>query len=208
LPPSLDPYALESIDLWTPPGAPPVAESCLSSQSIPAGQGQSCSVLGGSGVFGGVDATFDDTLGGTFAGNYSAVPIDEVQQETGLDPNSFSFELPGGLVQVWQMNFSGSFSGLATLVFGYADVSFPLAPLATASLLTTPQLAIYQDIDGNWVDLAGTVDETAMTITVTTDSVSTFVLPEPSAFTALGSGIAMLAFLRQRQRRGSRQSYL
>jgi hypothetical protein len=98
-----------------------------------------------------------------------------------------NFQLTGGgTPQIWNLNFDGTFDGLATVVFNYDPNLVGGGPLS---------IIHFNDSSGAWENLGGIVDALYHTITVETSSFSPFAVveavPEPSTF-ALG-GLAGLA---------------
>ena len=144
---------------------------------VPPGTGAT-SVLGGSDVPGGVDVAFESTEGGVLFAEFVAVPEDDLEQVAGVDRATFPFVLCGGAVHVWTLDFSGTFSGSIGLTFGYAKST--LSPVSSQSMATagssSPDLVLYQLVGRAWIPLETTIDEVAGTLTVTTDSLSTFML--------------------------------
>lgn len=140
------------------------------------------SANGGSGHAGGVDFSFEKvTEIGNFFAEYS-IP-DEFEIQTRIDEGEFSaFTFAAaGTVQLYEVEYDGTFDGDLTLVFGY-DAS--LLPPGFDPL----DLRMYHYYSGAWHDLAGTVDPVAQTITITTDRLSPFAVgtvPEPAAAGAL-----------------------
>jgi len=150
--------------------SPPLTE-------VPPGTGEA-SALGGSGVPGGIDAVFESAGGGVLFTEFVSLPEEHLGQATGIDRALFPFVFSGGLVQVWTLDFSGTFSDSIELTFGYADSTPP--PVSNQSMATagsnSSDLVLYQLVGSRWGPLEGTIDETARTITVTADSLSTFML--------------------------------
>jgi streptogramin lyase len=127
------------------------------SVGIEPGQQQGASLFGGSGVPGGVDATFEDTSGGTLSATLGTTLGEDV-----------NFALPTSPSLLWEIEFVGGFSGSVTLVFGYDD--------STVLPFAEPSLQIYHFTGGVWQPLEGIVDTDANTITVTIDSFSKLAL--------------------------------
>ena len=109
---------------------------------------------------------------------------------------AFDFQLPGDSAQVWDLAFSGSFTGPVTLSFGYDETL--LAPgVAEADLV------IQHFTGGAWTALTTlSVDEMANIITVETPGFSSFALgvPEPSQAALLLMALLGFSF----SNRGSR----
>lgn len=126
---------------------------------------------GGSGVPGGVDYEFEtvETEGSCFA-NYSKA--DEVEIATRIANDEFepfTFLMPGGPAQIWDVSFTGTNSGFIQLTFAYDATILP-------SGLDQSTLCIYHFKNHAWSKLTGTVDLIRHTITVTTPNLSAFAL--------------------------------
>ncbi len=126
---------------------------------------------GGSGVTGGEDYSFDDvSSSGSCFGGYSKADANEVSLRVAqgeFDP--INFLTPGGPVQLWKMEFTGTFSGAAHLTFGYDQTVLPAG-------FNQSSLSVYQFDGGVWKKLSSSVDATRHTITVATTNLSTFAL--------------------------------
>ncbi|MBE0543213.1 MAG: hypothetical protein IH623_17860 [Verrucomicrobia bacterium] len=126
---------------------------------------------GGSSVPGGLDYEFEDVSeDGSCFGDYSQA--DEVEVEARIaegEFDDFSFLLPGGPVQLWEVEFSGSFSGEVHLNFGYDPTILPAG-------LDQTTLCLYQFTDHAWHKLPGAVNPVTHTIAVTVSSLSKFAL--------------------------------
>lgn len=126
---------------------------------------------GGSGVPGGVDYEFEsvETEGSCFA-EYSMA--DEVEVATRIATGEFepfTFLMPGGPAQIWNVSFTGTNSGAIHLTFAYDPTILPGG-------LDQTTLAIYHYKNHTWSKLPGTVDLVRHTITVTTPDLSAFAL--------------------------------
>jgi hypothetical protein len=170
-----------------------VAPPHTATASVSSGTNQMTTIAGRSPTSGQVDVTFPSASGGTLSNTNSLLTTSALASQT----TSFNFALPtiGGLVQTWDLSFSGTFSGPASLTFHYDPST--LLPDTDPS-----QLEIQHFTNGQWVALIGTVNSTAETITVSTNSLSPFVLaevPEPSTLTlVVVGGLALLVRLRSR----------
>lgn len=135
------------------------------------GTGSTGGCNGGSSVPGGMDYTFDDVTGaGSCFAEYSQADAHEIDVriahgEFGL----LTFLKPGGLVQIWNVSFSGTFAGTNHLAFSYDPMVLPAGFDANT-------LCIYQYHEGAWHLLDGTVDTLHHTITVAVTNLSAFAL--------------------------------
>lgn len=166
---------------------------------VPA-NGTNGSTNGGSTQVGGVDYMFEDThSGGQFFVSFSAEDLKGIQEQIAAGEfGKPTFDVPGGTLQVFEIEFEGSFSGLVTLTVGY-DASLLPAEFDPS------RLHVYHWKNGSWIDLGGVVDVVNHTITFATDSFSPFALgvaadvPEPSALALLAAGMGALVWRRKRQ---------
>lgn len=126
---------------------------------------------GGSSVPGGVDYEFEDVSGdGSCFGAYSASDASEISIR--VDQGEFgplTFLTPGGPVQIWKVQFSGTYSGNVNLNFGYDATLLPPGFDETA-------LALYEFTGGAWQKLASTVNPATHTIAAATTTLSAFAL--------------------------------
>jgi hypothetical protein len=151
------------------------------------------SLLGGSSSPGGVDISLGEVVEeGIFEASFEVTTQDAIEDLLGALP----FELPNGSsANLWNLDAGGAFSGLAEVTFGYDDGT--LLPGFDET-----RLAIFHLEGGSWVELLGTVDPTANTITASTSSFSPFVLgvtavPEPGTALLFGGGLALVAAARR-----------
>ncbi|MBI1397813.1 MAG: PEP-CTERM sorting domain-containing protein [Betaproteobacteria bacterium] len=160
--------------------------------------GASGSSNGGSQVPGGVDYTFEHIDGpGTFYAEYEVEDHDGIQQLVALgEIGPITFQIPGSALQLFNIEYEGSFSGMVTLTFGYDPTLLPAEfdPL---------NLRIYHWNGTTWDNLGGAVDPFNHTITASTDSFSPFAVgavPEPEtwAMFALGAGLVLLRLRKSR----------
>ena len=146
------------------------------------GSNQTADSGGGVGTVAGVEATFGNvTAVGTLTSTYlEANSLDQLQQFTGTN---LAFDA-GGILQAWDLSFSGTFSGSATITLHYDPTTLNGTPES--------ELIVWHFVDHNhWEKVAGEViDTNAHTVTFTTDSFSPFALgvPEPSSLTLAGLG--------------------
>ncbi len=174
--------------LLTPGGTDPALAAV-------SGAGVTASVLGGSASSGGVQVTFDSTSGGLFDAQYHLVDQADLQDTLNsgnLGYTSVNFTIPSATTyQGWSIEYSGEFSGLATLVFTYRDKDL-VEGTDEASL----QIFHFNHA-GQWVAMDGVVDTENNTITIQTDSFSPFSLGEgaPIGIPTPASGVAGAAML-------------
>ena len=155
-------------------------------------------VLGGMNSERGVTAIFTDV---TDAGDFTVeqTNVDEDADLGGFAFDAFDFQLPGETVQLWEMDFSGTFDGPVMLNFHYVEEL--LAPGVDESALT-----IFHFDAGEWTELIPlAIDTENNIIIVQSDSFSPFALavPEPATWlTALLGTLALGAFAARRRRAG------
>ena len=144
--------------------------SILTGTKVTSGTGSTGGCNGGSSVPGGVDYEFEDVSSeGSCFGEFSKADDDEIAIRVAageIDP--ISFMTPGGPVQFWKLEFSGSYSGNIHLTFAYDPSALPPG-------FDESTLCLYE-YNGAWQQLACIVDTTLNTITVTTPTLSTFAL--------------------------------
>jgi len=170
---------------------------------VAGGDDQSGSSGGGSSVPGGLDYSFEtiDSSGGTFFSSFSILRSSEIQEM--IAENEFgplTFVAPGGRLQLFEVEFEGSFSGQVRLTFGYDPSVLPDG-------FNEEGLRVYHWEDGEWQDLGGTVDPLNHTITVYTDRLSPFAIaaavPEPESYALMLAGLGFVYWrLRRNARRG------
>jgi hypothetical protein len=176
--------AMHSVEWIAPPH--------IATGTASGGSNQSVVAAGRSPTAGNVQVVFSTTSGGTLTNTNSLLT------PSGLGSNigTVNFELPtsDGLAQTWDLVYTGTFTGSATVTFHYdlSDLSPSIDPT---------DLQIEHYTNGQWVSLSGIVNPIADTITVSTNSFSPFVLaalPEPGSLMILAGGGLLL--LRRRQR--------
>jgi probable HAF family extracellular repeat protein len=156
-------------------------------------------VSGGPETVGGVQGTFNNiTSPGTLTSNFlePTTPADLQQALGAVAAGEINFALPGSTVQLWDLAFSGSFSGDATVTLHFDPSLIGNVPLSS--------LQIEHFENGSWVIPSNqVVDPINDTITFTTDSFSPFALstvPEPSTLVFLGIGaISLLGYAWRRR---------
>ncbi|MCG3180185.1 MAG: hypothetical protein BIFFINMI_02542 [Phycisphaerae bacterium] len=174
-----------------------VVLSILTGTRVTSSGGGSGSANGGSYCPGGVDFSFDN-LGddGNFYAKYSLADTSEIAEHVAEGEfTTPDFLIPGQL-QLWDLEFSGSYDGAIHLVFAYDPSALP--PGTDESLLD-----IYHFDGGAWVPLGGTVDIFNHTISVNVDSLSPFAVgevPEPGTLLLLTAAGAILTATRRRRR--------
>lgn len=133
--------------------------------------GSSGGCNGGSSVPGGFDYVFDDvTDAGSCFGEYSKADENELSiriADGGLDP--VSFPVPGYPVQIWKVDFSGTFSGDVFLTFAYDPTALPPG-------FDEDQLCLYEYDGSAWVKANGTTDSSTHTVSITTGTLTTYIL--------------------------------
>ena len=144
---------------------------------------------GGSSEVGGVDFSFPsiDTPGSLFA-EFSRADQDEIDAHVAegefTAPN---FPLAGDRLQMWDLDFSGSFGDGVHLVFGYDP--------ALLSGLDENDLDMFHFNGDAWVALHGTSNPLTHTIAVDVNSLSPFALgavPEPASLGLLAGALLLL----------------
>jgi hypothetical protein len=141
---------------------------------IAAGAGNGATIPNPAPQGGGVGVTLTSTSGGNFQSTYRTETALALSAQTA--PLNFTFAALNGQGQMWDLAYDGTINGGATVTFSYDPTLLP-------SDLDKNLLGIYHFTNGAWVPLAGSVNTSADTITVTTDSFSPFalaVVPEPS----------------------------
>jgi hypothetical protein len=170
-----------------------------SSSHVNSGAQVAVDLLGGASATGGLSATFDAiTSPGTFA-------VETMALQPGADPSilgvpAFTFGTPDRVLQVWQIDFSGEFTGQTLLTFNYVDKSLPVGS-------DPSKLAVMHFANGQWQQLPTVHLDTANhLITVATDSFSPFalaVVPEPSSLLlslCAAAGVSAVRFRRRRRK--------
>jgi len=156
------------------------------------------SVNGGSSNIGGIDFEFlDDHSDGQFFVSYDIEDMDGIAEMVALGEfGTPTFQTPGDQLQIFEVEFEGTFSGLLKLTFAY-----------DAGLLTPgfdeEALHVFHWIDDEWVDLEGEVDSTNHTITAYTDRLSPFAIaavPEPETYAMLLAGLGLVGIVIRRRK--------
>lgn len=148
-------------------------------------------IIGGGNVPGGVSAEFSMVdSAGDFSGSSAVLTHDTFNdQVTALGGDSSFFVPAGENVLSWELDFTGEFTGLARLVFGYDESEISIAE---------ENLAIYHLLeDGSFEVLTGEIDTLNNAITVETSTFSPFyvgTIPEPASAALLAvGGMALLS---------------
>lgn len=136
---------------------------------------------------------FDAAAPGTVSSSF-ATTTDLASVVSSSAASAFSFALPGTQAQVWQVDFSGSLEGAATLRLEYDE---SLLDVAEESLA----VAHFDADTDTWQLLPAVVDADQNFVTVQTPSFSPFVLVVPEPGTA---ALLALGLLGIRSRRGPR----
>jgi len=132
----------------------------------------SVAMLEGLATPGGLEVTLDATEGGALTADYDTQTPQERSDcvAAGTCP-PLNFAVPGTEAQQWQIDFAGSFTGLATLVFRYSQ--------ALLGSFAESQLAVYHFVQGAWKRLPTVVDAVNDRLTVqvpAADGFSPFVI--------------------------------
>ena len=166
---------------------------------IPVGMPSGGQMGGGSTTIGGVDVSFSNvTDAGFFNVEYNTPTLAELS--TYLPPGAaplVDFGLPGDPLQVWDLDFDGTFAGLATVTFGYDDTILTIPETSLGMYHYDDDLDVWEYISTGFI-----IDTVANTITIDLDSFSPFMLgaapiaavPEPSAASMAAVGLLGLAF--------------
>jgi hypothetical protein len=155
------------------------------------------SVNGGSSRIGGIDYEFlGDHSDGQFFVSYDIEDMDGIAEMVALGEfGSPTFQTPGDQLQIFEVEFEGTFDTLR-LTFAY-----------DAGLLTPgfdeDDLHVFHWIGDEWIDLGGTVDTTNHTITAFTTDLSPFAIaavPEPETYAMLLAGLGLVGVAARRRK--------
>lgn len=129
---------------------------------------------------------------GQFFFSYEAEDWNSVQDMAALGEFDLpNFQIPGGQLQLFEVEFDGDFSGQLRLSFSYDPTLLP-ADFDESSL------NVFHWTGSTWESLGGTVDTNLKTITVYTDSLSPFAVaaavPEPETWAMLLAGMGLIGF--------------
>ncbi len=122
---------------------------------------------GGTSTVGGVSVGMTPSSTGTFQQSYAHVSPNNLPNTPEFQPGNYPFIMSGDTWQVWNLKYTGTMQGPATITF---HVDWSLVNLGT------PGIWHYDSING-WEYLGGV--RNGDTITVTTNRFSPFVLGEP-----------------------------
>lgn len=145
--------------------------SILTGTKVLPGPGSTGSCDGGSGVPGGIDYEFENVeTEGTCFSDFSRPDGAELQVRIAQGEfTPFTFQSPSQPSQVWNVEFSGSYTGTVTVNFGYDASLLPPG-------LDESGLAIYHFTGGAWVKLAGAANPLTHSIGVSTATLGEFAL--------------------------------
>jgi len=156
------------------PGASVSHELLLSVRTgtkVIAGASSSGGCNGGSSVPGGLDYQFEtvDSEGTCFAEFSKADDAELAVRVASGEFTGFTFPTPGSPAQVWDIKFSGTYTGSVGLKLHYDGSLLPAG-------FDESTLTIHHFTGGSWHALAGTVDPVAHTITFLTATLGPFAL--------------------------------
>lgn len=160
------------------------------------------SANGGAASVGGIDYEFlDEHSDGQFFVSYDIEDLESIGEMVDLGEfGTPTFQFPGDKLQLFEVEFEGTFSGLLKLTFAY-----------DAGLLDPgfdeEALHVFHWSDGEWLDLDGEVDSTNHTITVYTDTLSPFAIaavPEPETYAMLLAGLALVGAATRKRKKSAR----
>ena len=103
---------------------------------------------------GGVDYEFEDvSVDGAVFGEFSRADDDEITLRiTEGEFDSFTFLVPGSPVQLWELDFSGVYSGNIHLNVAYDSTLLPAG-------FDEKRLGLYYFDGASWAPIPGVVDE-------------------------------------------------
>ncbi|NQX01352.1 InlB B-repeat-containing protein [bacterium] len=138
---------------------------------VTAGTGSSGGCNGGSSVPGGLDYQFGtvDSEGSCFAEFSKADNTELAVRIAAGEFDSLAFPTPGSPAQLWNVVFSGTYSGAIDLKLCYDGTLLPAG-------FDESTLAIYHFSGGAWQTLPGTVDSSTNTIAFSTNTLGPFAL--------------------------------
>jgi len=139
---------------------------------VVAGTGSSGGCNGGASVPGGLDYQFETvtTEGSCFAGFSRATESELAVRIAAGEFTSFTFPTPGSPAQVWDVSFSGTYSGAVNLTLSYDGTLLPAG-------FDESTLAIHHFSGGVWqTPTNGVVDPLTHTIAFSTPTLGSFAL--------------------------------
>ena len=138
---------------------------------VVAGTGSSGGCNGGASVPGGLDYQFETvtTEGSCFAGFSRATETELAVRIAAGEFTSFTFPTPGSPAQVWDVSFSGTYSGVVNLTLSYDGTLLPAG-------FDESTLAIHHFSGGTWQTITGTVSPLTHTIAFSTPTLGSFAL--------------------------------
>jgi hypothetical protein len=126
---------------------------------------------GGSSAPGGLDYQFDNvtTEGSCFGGFTKATEAELAVRIAAGELSNFTFPTPGSPAQIWDVEFSGTYTDTVDLTLAYDPTMLPAG-------FDESTLAIHHCSGNVWQLLQGTVDLVRHTITVNTNTLGSFAL--------------------------------
>lgn len=146
--------------------------SILTGTKVRSGTGSSGSCDGGSSVPGGIDYEFENVeTEGTCFSDFSRADQDELAARVAQGEFSeINFSIPSQPTQIWNVEFSGTYTGSVMVNFGYDASLLPPG-------FDEEGLAIYHSTGSGWEKIAnGTVDPVTHNIGVSTTELGVFAL--------------------------------
>jgi hypothetical protein len=144
--------------------------SILTGSLVPPGNSTgSCD--GGSHVPGGIDYDFEKVeTEGTCFSDFARADQEELSVRIAQGEfTAFTFQPPSQPAQLWDVSFSGTYTGAITVNFGFDPSLLPAG-------FDETELAVYHFSGGAWAKLPGTVDQLAHSIAVNTTTLGVFAL--------------------------------
>ena len=138
---------------------------------VTAGTASSGACNGGSSVPGGLDYQFDNVTseGSCFGGFARASDAELAVRIAAGEFTKFTFPTPGSPAQIWDVEFSGTYTAAVNLTFAYDPTLLPTG-------FDESTLAIHQFSGGSWQLLTGVVDQATHTIAFSTGTLGSFAL--------------------------------
>lgn len=145
--------------------------SVCTGTKVVTGSSSSGGCNGGASVPGGLDYQFEtvETEGTCFADFSKADDAELAVRVTSGEFTGLTFPTPGSPAQVWEVKFSGTFTGTVNLKLCYDGTLLPAG-------FDESILAIHHFSGGSWQPLSGVVDQLAHTITFSTNTLGPFAL--------------------------------